>query len=798
MFSTHLKIAWRNLLKDRWFTAINLTGLATGLICVLFIYLWIEDEMHIDKFSEHDNRLFQVIRNVPLPDGLQMQESTPGLLAKSLQETFPEVETAVAVNPRLGGTKGILSFGNKQIKANELYVGMDFFDVFSIPVLQGDKQALLLNPNSVVLSEELAMKLFNTTEGCLGKVIEWQREKVNGLYIVSGVCKKTPSQSTLQFDVLFAYEMLYERNMEFYAHWGNSNPYTYVVLKKDADAIAFGKKIHDFTKAKYLSTYGADEEARFTGSLLIRPFSDKYLYNRYEEGKLAGGRIEYIRLFTVIAVLILIIACINFTNLSTARASRRLKEVGIKKVCGAGRRELVMQFIGESVILTLVAMVISLFLVIILLPVFNQVTGKTLEIKLTLELLFTLAAIIAITGILAGSYPAFYLSGFRPVAILKGKLRTSLGELYIRKGLVVMQFVLSTVFIVAVLVVYRQMKYVQSKNLGYNKEEIISFKREGQLKNNLSTFLVEVEKVHGVIKAASFGHNMTGDYSSTNNLQWPGQSPKQEIEFANLQVDWDVMNLLQMEMKMGRSFSREFGADSNGVVFNEVAIAAMGLRDPVGKTVTLWNKERRIIGVVKNFHFEALTESIKPCFLYWTQRGKNVLVRIKGGAEQQTIAGIEQLYKTFNNGLAFEYTYLTDDYTAIYASEQLVLVLARYFAGLTIMISCLGLLGLAIFTARKRQKEIGIRKIVGASAGDITVMLSKEFLRLVGIAILIACPLSWWLMNQWLLDFKFRIALSADVFIISGVAVLLITLLTISFQAIKVAIANPVDALRTE
>jgi ABC-type antimicrobial peptide transport system permease subunit len=798
MFYSYIKIAWRNLFRDRQFTLLNLIGLTTGLTCVLLIYLWVSNERNMDKFHENDSRLFQVIRNVPLPDGIQTQEATPGLLAKSLKEELPEVEEAAVINPSRSGGQGILSFEGSHIKATELYVSPNFFTVFSFQLIEGDKQQALVEKHSVVLSDQLAMKLFNTTDNVIGKTIAWDRGRVSGSYIVSGICRKASSQSSLQFDILFAYETLFEKNKESYSNWGNSNPLTYVVLKKGTVPERFNQKIRDFSRSKYLNLYGADSEIKYTGTLFLQKFSDKYLHNRYENGVLAGGRIEYVRLFSLIAIFILIIACINFMNLSTAKASRRMKEVGIKKVSGATRGELMLQYIGESLMMAFLAMTIAISLVVLILPLFNNLTGKELELKPTLSFMLQLLAITGLTGLIAGSYPAFYLSGFNPATVLKGKLKTSLGELWIRKGLVILQFSVSTVFIISVLVVYKQMKYIQSRKLGYNKDNIISFKREGELRKNISVFLSEVKKVPGVVNAASFGHNLTGDYSGTNSLQWEGQLPGQEIEFANLAMDYGLMDMLELEMKEGRKYSKDPGSDTAKIIFNEAAISAMGIKDPVGKTIILWGKERQIIGVVKNFHFESLYEKVKPCFLQCIPGGRNILVKIKAGEEQPVLARLEKLYKASNLGLAFEYSFLDDDYQRMYTSEQLVSVLSRYFAGLAIVISCLGLLGLAVFTAQKRQKEIGIRKVVGASAGNIAIMLSKDYLKLVVVAILIAFPLSWWLMNTWLVSFQFRIDIGPGIFLIAGMSVVLITLFTIGFQAIRAAVANPVKALKTE
>ena len=803
MLKNYFNLAWRGLIRDRQFSFLNLVGLSTGLACALLIFLWVKDERSIDKFHEKDKQLYQVMQNNVEDDEFDTDVHTPGLLAKSLLHEMPEVEDAVVVAKPFDETKGIVSFGDFRIKATELYVSPNFFDVFSYHIIQGNKSQILTGKYNVLLSEEMALKLFHTTNNIIGKTIEWDRGvgyegRVNGSYAVSGLFEKPPVNSTAQFDLLFTYDLYFDQYKENLSNWGNSNPSTYVVLKKGTDVGQFNVKIKNFRKEKIKSLHGNVDWLKWIGTFFIQRYSDRYLYNKYENGVVAGGRIQYVKLFSIIAIFILIIACINFMNLATAKASGRMKEVGVRKVIGAGRRSLVLQYMSESLLMSFLSLLIAIALVALLLPAFNEITGKQILINTGTRFIVPALTIALITGILSGSYPALYLSGFKPALVLKGKLSTSGRETGIRKGLVVSQFALSMIFIVSVLVIYQQTNYIQSKNLGYNKDNVIRFNKEGKLRDGLETFLTEIKEIPGVINASNMGGDMTGMHGGTGGLGWEGKNSETNIEFEALWVDYEMMETLGLQMAKGRTFSNKFGSDSFKIIFNEAAIAAMGLKDPVGKTIKLWGKDNQIIGVTKDFHFESLHESVKPFFFKYNPDNENIFIRIKGGKEKEAIAGVEKLYKQFNPGLPFEYRFLDDDYRKLYASEQRIAVLSKYFAGLAIIISCLGLFGLAAFTAQKRQKEIGIRKVVGASVSNIAAMLSKDFLKLVLIAILIAFPLAWWAMNEWLKDYAYRINIGPAVFLIAGASIIFITLLTISFQSIKAALTNPVKSLRTE
>lgn len=797
MLQHYLLLSFRTFKRFKSSFFINLLGLSTGLACALLIYLWVKDELAVDKFNEKDTRLYQVMQNFPTANALLTVEATPGILAQALLNEMPQVEdAAVTASPWRGGTKGIISLNDTRIKANELYVSNNFFSVFSYHLLEGEKEAVLKDKYSVLLSDELAFKLFHTTENIIGRTIEWTQGQFSGPYIVSGIFEKTPGNSSQQFDLLFNYQLFLDKQPHM-QNWANNGPSTYLVLKEGTNLEVINVKIKDFIRAKFQVENGSND-LKWVGTLFLQRYSDKYLYNHYENGVQAGGRIDYVRLFSIIAIFIIAIACINFTNLSTAKASGRLKEIGIKKTVGADRKALILQFLSESMFLTFLSLIIALVLIVLLLPQFNQITGKELSLNPDMRLVLTILAITLLTGIIAGSYPALYLSGFKPIAVLKGKLNPSSGEAWARKGLVVFQFVISVILIVSVLVVYKQIDFIQFTNLGYSKENIIYFKKEGKLNEGLQTFLLEVKNIPGVLNASSMTGTVTGEHGGTPDLSWEGKSPEDKIQFEYLEVDNNLIELLGITLAQGRAFSKEFGRDSTKIIFNEKAIAAMGLKEPVGKTIKLWGKDRQIIGVVKDFHFESLYQQVKPLMLIPQAVNQNVLVKIKAAKQQETIEQIEKFYKTYNNGLSFEYTYLDEQYQAQYAAEQRVAILSRYFAGVTILISCLGLFGLAAFTAQRRRKEIGIRKVLGLSEVGIFVLLSREFIRIVLISILIALPISLLLTKEWLDSFAFQIDLAWWYFAIAGLAALLIAWFTVGMQAIKAARVNPIQSLKEE
>ena len=784
MIKHNLLLIYRNFLRAKSFFLINLFGLSSGLVCTLLIYLWVRDEKNIDKFHAKDAHLFEVMEHQQYANDVMTTTSTPGLLAEALKEEIPEVEYAATttwIDPYT------LSIKDHNIKANGYHVGKDYFNIFSYVLKEGDPNLVLSDKSSIVISTELAIKLFGNDTNVLGKVIQLQHDKE---FLVSGVFEKV-LLSSYHFDFVLSFEA-YKDDNKWVTEWGNNGPATYIILKEGSNVVAVNEKIKDFVKAK-------NKESNV--ALFLQPYSERYLQGRFENGKPAGGRIEYVRLFSIIAVFILLIACINFMNLSTARASRKAKEVGIKKSIGAQRQSLIIQYLSESMVTAVLSLIVAIGVVWLLLPSFNLITDKHIVFDLANpELLLWLTSITIFTGLIAGSYPAIFLSGFKPAAVLKGELKGSWGELWARKGLVVFQFFLSVILIVSVLVIYKQIEFTQTKNLGYKKDNLISIPIEGRVDSTLETFLTEIKRMPGVISASSIGHSLIGRNNNTSGLEWEGKNPEDEILFENVRVNYDMLETLGVELAQGRSFSREYSTDTTKIIFNEAAIRVMNLENPIGKTIKLWDEYTlEIIGVVKDFHFQSLHDVVNPLFFVLNQKNTwKTMIRLEGGKEKETLKALSDFYASYNPGFTFEYTFQDEAYARQYAAEQRVASLSGYFAAFAILISCLGLFGLAAFTAERRLKEIGIRKALGSSSTSIILLLSSDFTRMVVVSILLGLPASYWLLSQWLQRFAFHIELEAWYFIAAGSTALFIAWLTVASQAIKAANVNPVKCLRSE
>ncbi|MBL7698983.1 MAG: ABC transporter permease [Chitinophagaceae bacterium] len=793
MFRHNLLIAFRNLKRHKGSFLINLVGLSTGLACTFLIYLWVTDELNFDRFHKNDARLYQVMEKSTENGNVIVHESTQGPLAAAMKKDLPEVVAAVPVmSLDKYELKVPLKYEDKVVKTTGIFAGKEFFNVFSFELLSGNPDNVLQNKESFVVSENLANALFGSTEKAAGKNITWEifGKKVNAT--VTGVVKNPPVNNSIKFDFAATSEMLMDDLFKNFQKWENTGPDTYLLLKEGTDAAQFNTKI-----AKFIDKY--DGSNIFT--LFVRPFSSGYLYARYENGVQSGGRIEYVRLFSLIAIFILVIACINFMNLSTAKASRRLKEVGIKKAIGSTRKTLILQFLSEAVFMALLSLIVAVAIVVAVLPVFNSITQKQLDINLNPRIISLALLTTLLTGLISGSYPAFYMSGFNVVSVFRGKLKKSVGELLARKGLVVFQFMVSLVMMVAVMIIAKQVKFVRTMNIGYDKSNVIHFDKDGSLVTSGNSFLSELKKIPGVVNSSTVITNIIqpGNGSSTYGLDWPGKSPDALIDFAIRDVDYDFIETLGMKMVDGRSFSREFGADDKKLILNETAIKMMGLKNPVGTRVKLWGEDRTIIGVVKDFHISSLHEPISPfIFKFDPSRTSTFMVKLAAGEEKKTISAIEELYHKFNPGFVFQYKYLDEVYQAQHVSESRVAEISKYFAALAIIISCLGLLGLSAFNAEVRTKEIGIRKVLGATVSNIMLLLSKDFFVLIVISMFIAFPIAWWAMNEWLAAFAYKIQIGAGVFVVSGLAMIVLTLVTVSFQSARAALMNPVKSLRTE
>ena len=784
MIRHYILTIYRSFLRAKSYFFINVIGLSAGIACALLIFLWVRDEYKVNRFRVLDDRRYQVLEHQHYVDDIMTTTSTPGPLAETLAQEFPEVELGAATSWVDSYT---LSVGDHNVKANGFHVGEAFFQIFPFHLIAGQPDQVMKDKSSMVISQDLALKLFGPDEDPLGKTVTLQRDKV---YQVTGIFEGTPANSSLQFDFTISFEVFVDEN-PWVREWGNNGPPTYVMLRSGADGKAFSEKLGGYLKTK---------DSTSNVQLFATPYVDQYLYGNYEDGVQSGGRIEYVRLFTIIAVFIIVIACINFMNLATARASEKAREVGIRKSIGAQRRSLAAQYLIESLILSALSTLIAVVFVLLFLPTFNEITGKRIAFEFTDgNLMLMLSGLTLLTGLMAGSYPALYLSGFKPTAVLKGQIKGSVGELWARKGLVIFQFFLSVILIASVLVVYRQIDFIQSKNLGYNREHLIKFPIAGKVRSNLETFLNELRRLPGVVNASSAGHSFAGRNSSTTGVEWEGKNPDDRILFENVPVDYNLLETIGVELAAGRFFSRDFGTDTARVIFNESAIRAMNLQDPVGQRVKIWGQDREIIGVIRDFHFESLHDGVAPLYFRLAPESTwTVVARLEGGREKEALEKIESLYRSFNPGFIFEYRFQDQDYARQYEAEQRVAILSSWFAGIAILISCLGIFGLAAFTAERRRKEIGIRKSLGSTSGGIVMLLSADFTKMVIVAILLGIPVSYWLLDQWLQRFAFRITLEYWYFAATGGAALLIAWVTVATQAIRAARVNPVDCLRTE
>lgn len=792
MFKHNILLYLRKIQKHRSTFFINLIGLSSGLACVLLVYLWVSDELKMDKFHEHDERLYQVRRNVPVAPGeLATSSSNSSLMLTALQEEVPEVELATAVYEF--DNSASLETDDKKLSAVGIMASTDFFKVFSYPLLSGDKNTVLDDTNSVVISRDLADNFFGKGVDPIGKslAIKEGEEEIDEVFTVSGIFE-VPRISSQQFDFILPYKtFLKYRDPDDIAWYSNSSS-VYVLLAPKTDINGFNQKMADFVgkRNKYLK----EEKVLFT------KYSDDYLKGNYENGKQVGGRINYVILFSIVALFVLAIACINFMNLSTARATRRLKEVGVKKAVGANRKSLIFQFLSESVLLSFFSLGCAVLIVLLLLPWYNSVTGKELTFTIAPQIVLTLFIVALLTGLVSGSYPALYLTKFSAVKVLKGKINSTFGELLARKGLVIFQFSISILLIVAVGVIYMQLDYMQSKNLGYDKDNVMIIEIQDGLIDKVDVFLERAKQLPGVVNASYMQGGMTNFSNSSRGHSWPGQTEESKhITFRHAHVGPEFIETMGIELKEGRTYINEKPNNGSKIILNETAVEVMGLENPIGTVIDMRGPNREIIGVVKDFNIQSLYNEIAPtALLCRTEWRSNLVVKIKAGEEKTAIASLEKLYNEFNSGLAFDFRFLDSQYQELYTSEQRVSTLSKYFAAMAIIISCLGLFGLAAFSAERRRKEISIRKVLGQTVSQVTVMLSGEFMKLVFVSILLTLPIAYLLAADWLSQFAYRITLHAGYFMGAGVTAILVALLTVGGQAMNAANKNPVHALKDE
>lgn len=788
MFKHNLLISYRSFKRFKSTFFINLTGLASGLACTLLIYLWVVDELSIDRFHEKGDRIYQVVQHNRWQAEIETDEFTPRMLSSVFLEEFPEVERAVSVNEDWAESPGIVSFGETKLKAKDNQIDNDFFKIFSYKLVQGDVNQPLPNSKSVLISDQLAIKLFNSTE-VVGQTINWQQEEMSGDYIISGLFEAPSNKSSRQFDLLFSMELLVERHNN-YAHWGSNNERTYLLMKEDVDIDAFNAKTENFLKTK-------NDWAKNT--LSVQQFGKRYLYEPYVNAKQSGGKITYVRLFSMIALFVLGIACINFMNLTTAKASNRMKEIGVKKAIGARKKNLAYQYFSEALLLAFISLFVAIVITVSVLPQFNLITGKQLSLNFDPTLIIGALVITIITGLLSGSYPALYLSSLHPIAMLKGKLQQTFGDTWLRKGLVISQFAISAILITAVMIVSDQIDFIQNKNLGYSKENLLRFDYVTEVDPGYQAFLEKLKSIPGIVNVAGAVDDATGMHGGTSDVSWTGKEPESRAYFEIMVASENFIETMDIELAAGRTYDLTRDKPGrNRIVFNETAIKLMGLEDPIGTIVEIQGEKSEVIGVVKDFHFQTMYNEIRPLFIKLTDEIEYTLLRLNSENTLETMAAIQKAYETELEGVPFEPTFVDSDYQAMYASELSISKLSKYFAGIAIIISCLGLLGLSAFTAEKRSKEIGIRKVLGSGNWRIIYLLSTDFTKMILGALIIGLPLSYLLADQWIQNFAFGIDLKAMNFIVVGLVTIGIAWLTVSIQTLKAANANPIDSLRSE
>ena len=784
MLRNYFITALRSLIRHKGFSFINLLGLTVGLSTSLFILLWIKDELTYDRFNKDIDRLYEIFENQTYSaDKIYTFAATPGPLSQGLQSEFPEVEMAARTN---WGSRELFKYEENSFYGEGRYGDSSLLTMFTFQWKEGNPLNPLPDQSSLVLSSSLAKKLFGN-ENALGKIVRFRNQ--NDLK-VTGVFEDIPSNSTLQceFVVPFTY---YEKDNTWLQEWGNNGIMTFVKLKPKTNYIALTKKIEDYIKTK-----NKDSNVK----LFLHPYKDLRLFSNFEKGKLTGGRITYVKAFALVALFILVIACINFMNLTTARSAIRTREVGVRKVVGAPRSSLIKQFLGESFMITFFALVLSVVLVKLLLPLFNDLTSKKVVLDLIdYQFWIGFIVILFITGFLSGSYPAFFLSSFKPVIILKSQSQSALGGTALRRILVVIQFSLSVILIVSAVVIYQQIIYIQNKDLGFNKENLLCTWENKGVKKNFESFRNEALQqtfITGVGKADNLPYQVG---SSSSGLKWDGKKEDEEILFQIYRTDYDLIKVLGFDMKDGRNFSRDFSTDTTNYIVNEEAARRMGMEHPVGQSLDLWGRKGQIIGLVKDFHSNSLYSPIEPLvFMLNPENTWVTFIRIDGSKTKEAISFLESLIKKFDPEFPFEYRFLDKTYEEQYKSEMTIGKLADYFTGIAIFIACLGLFGLASFTVERRSKEIGIRKVFGASVSRLLVMLCSDFAWLILVAIILGCPVAWYFMHKFLAGYAFHTTMTYSVYMVTALSILAIALLTVGYQSLRASLANPANSLRSE
>lgn len=790
MFRNYLKIAFRNLWKHKSFAVINIAGLAIGMACSIFILLWVQNELGYDRFHSNAAETYRIVCNA---GDFKAAVNCAGMPAE-LKAKLPVVKDYVRLSHP---STNVFEVDDRKFEEkNVFYADSTFLSVFSFRLVKGNPQTALQRIDGVLITEDMAKKYFGREEP-MGKTLR----KDNGKSVmVTGVLANIPPDSHLQFDFILPMSSIAQTDDDLKTNtWKNFNYYSYIRLDKNFKAtpaaiLHLNKQINTIYKAHV-------NEGELKVDFQLQPLTAIHLHSNYQVDLPGHGNIQYVNIFFVVALFILVVACINFMNLATARSARRAKEVGLRKVVGAARKQLIGQFLGESLLISFLSLVIAIALVWLLLPSFNELAGKKLSIHFPdPKLISILLGIALATGLISGSYPALFLSGFQPVKVLKGNMKTMGGNLIFRNGLVVVQFVVSIVLLAGTAVVYRQLTFIKNMNLGFEKSNLLYMPMAGEMWDKQQALKTELKQ-----NPLTANYTVTNDLptnltSGTVDVKWEGKDPKSQVVFPTLFVDESFMNVFKMKILTGRSFSTEFKADTNNYIINEKAAHVMGMKasDAVGKPLSLWNGKGIIIGVVKDFNFKPVQQPIEPMIIGLNRWGGVVVVRTQPGKMEATIKALNAISASLNPAYPFSFGFFDQDLANLYKGEQRMGVLFNVFAILAIFISCLGLYGLSAFMAEQRTKEIGVRKVLGASVLNVIYLLSTSFTRLIIIAVVIAMPVAWFAVNSWLKSFAYRVNADWVIFLTASLTALLIAWITVSYESLKAAMANPVKSLRTE
>ncbi|MFC2136050.1 ABC transporter permease [Bacteroidota bacterium] len=779
MLKNYLKIALRNIARYKGFALMNILGLAVGIACVVFIFLWVQDELSYEQFYRNANDIYRLNKQYQIGAEISYNSSTPYPLAESAKDLFAEIKDAT----RFYRTSVIIKYNSLVIRERSVcYTDESYFNVFSPDFIRGNVSEAFNDPNDIVITEDIAKKYFGEDEA-IGKILIIDNDEE---YIVSGIIKNVPDNTEIRSTVFIPLSPNIKRN--FGDNWGSHFFNTFILLNPGADVKLVTEKLSSLIKEKL-----PEEDL----SLVVQPLKNLHLYT--EAGEPVG--MKYVYFFTAIALFILLIACINFMNLTTARSSRRAKEVGMRKVIGAGKKQLVYQFFGESFVFAVTAGIIALVLVELLRPAFNDLTGKQLSFSLlNFDFALGFAIVVFLTGLISGIYPAIVLSSFKPVSVLKGPVRSGSHGSSFRKILVVIQFSISIVVIIGAFVIYAQLQFMQERDPGYDTENIVYLRMNDQIRNNYNAFRNKLLSNSNIINLARASELPTETWSIMRGITWEGKETDAGAAFGAVAVDYEYIKTMNIKIAEGRGFSKDFPTDTSNYIFNEKAISIMGFENPVGRRFGLSENEHgKIVGVVKDFNFLPLTYEMEPLMIIIDKSNyRTILVKVTGTDIAETLAHMENVWEEMSPDFPFESRFLNERFERTYSNEVQAGKLFTYFLVITIFISCMGLFGLASFMAEQKTKEIGIRKTLGASVGGLVYLLSRDFMRWVLAANIIAWPVAYYLMSNWLNDFAYRIDIHFWIFIIAGSVALVIALLTVAYQSIKAALANPVKSLRYE